>query len=125
MDRTPSTGRFVAKNARKPSERCSDPTSCAPVNKVFTALLTQLVEYLICNQGVGSSSLSEGTTLFAHMNPSYLFDSAELYEAGGGLKPERVERLTLECYDVKYAGRDLIGGISIQFKIVGRGNTLY
>lgn len=30
----------------------------------FYALLTQLVEYLICNQAVVSSSLTEGSIIF-------------------------------------------------------------
>ena len=35
--------------------------------KVFTAAIAQLVEHLICNQRVGSSSLSGGTTFPQHI----------------------------------------------------------
>ena len=34
--------------------------------KVFAAAIAQLVEHLICNQRVGSSSLSGGTTFLQH-----------------------------------------------------------
>ena len=35
--------------------------------KVFAAAIAQLVEHLICNQRVGSSSLSAGTTFPQHI----------------------------------------------------------
>ena len=35
--------------------------------EVFAAAIAQLVEHLICNQRVGSSSLSGGTTFPQHM----------------------------------------------------------
>lgn len=58
------------------------------------------------------------------MSETYLFDSDSLYTAGS-LEPETVEPLTLECYDVVYAGRNFLGGKSIQFRIKGRDNKLY
>lgn len=59
------------------------------------------------------------------MNLTFLFDSDSLYLADGGLEPETVEPMTLECYEVKHAGRNFLGGNQIEFKIKGRGEILY
>jgi len=54
----------------------------------------------------------------------YLFDSDLLYTPNS-LTPEKVERLTLECYDVHYSGTNMVGTSNIRFKIRGRGDTIY
>jgi hypothetical protein len=59
------------------------------------------------------------------MSETYLFDSDSLYLVGGGLTPEVVEPMTLECYEVELVGRNFLGGQRIQFKIKGRDDTLY
>lgn len=56
---------------------------------------------------------------------NYLFDSDALYTAGSCLTPEDVVPMTLECYEVKLTGRNMIGGPRIQFKIKGHGDILY
>ena len=59
------------------------------------------------------------------MTQTYLFDSDSLYKVGGGLDPEPVQPMTLECYEVTHVGRNFLGGQNIQFKIKDRGDTLY
>ena len=48
--------------------------------KVLAAAIAQLVEHLICNQRVGSSSLSGGTTFLQHKQyDSDLFPETPVY----------------------------------------------
>jgi len=53
----------------------------------------------------------------------YLYNYQYLYPVGKG--QEDVKELTLECYDIKPANPNLIGGSQWSFKVVGRGDQLF
>jgi hypothetical protein len=53
----------------------------------------------------------------------YLYNYKHLYPVGEG--QEDVKELTLECYDIEPANRNLIGGSQWEFKVVGRGDQLF
>lgn len=68
-------------------------------------------------------SYFDSTLRALNMDKIFLFDSNNLYQ--DSLHPEKVVPLQLECYDVRYAGRNFVGTSTIEFKIVGRGDTVY
>jgi len=53
----------------------------------------------------------------------YLYNYKYLYPVGKA--QEDVKELTLECYDIQPANRNIISGSQWSFKVVGRGSQVF